>query len=807
MNRSSILLLMSMCAGSSAYAMTLDDAINAALNNENQLKLSGLGVNQAAAVVQQAKKRNGVNINLVGQLGAEKIDSTDVANPFFDTDGVRHPRALELQFDYPIYTSGRKSLGVEVAKMQLNAQNQAFSGQKATTILQTVQVYTDVLKQQAMLTLKQRVLQNLQKSLSDSQKRFKAGVITRADLAQVQSQVAQGQADVVLAQSNLDISEAQFYQVTGLNPEQLQTVRRVPTVPNTVDQVLRQVANHPMIQQAKFEQQAAEKQYKLVKRELTPTLNVTSRVSKQNEINNFDSQSDNYMVGLQLNVPLFDQGLNRANRQKAQADVDVAQEKIQAVQQDLNKRAQTTFAQLQAIQQNRQALNEAIDAAALAFNYIQKELEFGTKTTFDALNAEQTLKDLQTQKLLNEQDEVVLVYQLLDQMGQLNNTGGSTHSAIPSTAASQPMPSSTDDMVLPTPVSTAKFSSAVMPNSAFPVPSALQSTKHKSSSQDKKRNKNKTYTTSAQLAAVDFVPIQTVPTQTQAMQSAAVASKPVLSVSLPKSEMPTTRTNVAVTPEQPFNAASSNRDRSWYKPWSWFAKSSPSLVVVPATPAAKTTALAQDVPLTPVKLPQTQPVLNVQDSTTMVQVARPVAKSLYKPWTWFAKSSKPTNRVAPLLLEPQKLQADAAYNNSLSASAEVSSVKPTSDTAKLSSVQSSTTHLKQLKQNKPSLAQKPKLKPSAPRLTEQGSSTKVQAKNQALALDSQNVNVQLELAAMPSQIATLPQPAKPSIWQKLIGLFKKQPKVNHIAAFETVQVHSPNLTERVRYRPVVSEQK
>jgi len=47
--------------------------------------------------------------------------------------------------------------------------------------------------------------------------------------------------------------------------------------------------------------------------------------------------------------------------------------------------------------------------------------ELGTKTTFDLLNTEQKLLDVQTQKTVNEQDEIVFVYQLLDQMGHLND--------------------------------------------------------------------------------------------------------------------------------------------------------------------------------------------------------------------------------------------------------------------------------------------------------------------------------------------------------------------------------------------------
>ena len=91
------------------------------------------------------------------------------------------------------------------------------------------------------------------------------------------------------------------------------------------------------------------------------------------------------------------------------------------MQQDI----QTSYAQLEAIRQNRLAIQEAVRSATVALQYIKKEQEVGTKTTFDELTAEQTLFDMQTQQVLNDQDEVVLVYQLLDQMGGLNAVNNS----------------------------------------------------------------------------------------------------------------------------------------------------------------------------------------------------------------------------------------------------------------------------------------------------------------------------------------------------------------------------------------------
>ncbi|MFM6904933.1 MAG: TolC family protein [Acinetobacter tjernbergiae] len=406
-------------ATSSVEAMTLDDAFSASLKHESQLELSRLSVSQSTAVLGQATQRDGLKVNLVGQLDYEKIETP--TNVMFPTEGNRRGRSLQLQLDYPIYTSGRHSLGIEVAKNQLSARHEALSDQRSETILNTVMVYTDVLKKTAILELRKKTMSNLQRSLYESQRRFDVGMITRADLAQVLAQVAQGQADITQAQSNLTISEAQFYQITGVTADNLVAINQLPSIANNVDDILSKTKNHPALIQAKYEKQAAEKQYALTKRELWPTVMLTSKLGTQHAATNIGSESNNYMVGVQLNVPLYDDGLNRANINKAQVDIELANQKIKSLELDLNQRIRTTYAQLQTIRQNKDALQNAIDAASIAFVYTRKEFELGTKTTFDLLNTEQKLLDVQTQKTVNQQDEVVFVYQLLDQMGNLND--------------------------------------------------------------------------------------------------------------------------------------------------------------------------------------------------------------------------------------------------------------------------------------------------------------------------------------------------------------------------------------------------
>ncbi len=206
-----------------------------------------------------------------------------------------------------------------MAKTQIAAQSQALSAQQSTTVLQTVQAYSEVLKQEAIRTLKLNVQSTLQRSFSDAQKRLNAGVITRADLAKIEAQLAQAKADTMRSEAQLKISQTRFYQLTGQAADHLETPIELPPIPGSIDDIAYSIEQHPTLQQARLDAQSAQKQYRLSKLELKPSIGLTGRAGMQYEEK--DGESKGYLVGLQFNVPLYDSGLNKANRQKATVDV------------------------------------------------------------------------------------------------------------------------------------------------------------------------------------------------------------------------------------------------------------------------------------------------------------------------------------------------------------------------------------------------------------------------------------------------------------------------------------------------------
>lgn len=404
---------------SHAQALTLNEAISAAIAHENQLQISTLTVEQQQASLQQAKAQDGLRIELNGQIGRDK--TVAAAHTLLPAEGLKTARAAELDFSYPIYTSGRRGARIDAAQAQYDAAVYGLSDARMQTIYRTVQAYTDVLRQQALLQLEQQVTDNLKQAQRDAERRFAVNMITRADLAQAKSQYAQGQANYVQRQASLRISESRFYQLTGQPARNLEAVSSLPALPHSLPEALQGLEQHPAIQQARYEVQAAQQQYRLVKRELDPTLLLNSKASAQNELNTINSRSENYAIGLQLNLPLYDGGVNKASRQKAATQVRLAQQKLDGLRETLTQNIESSFTQLDALRDNQTAIQEAVASASIALEFIQKELAFGSKTTFDLLTAQQTLKNVQTQQIINQQDQISLSYQLLAQTGQLND--------------------------------------------------------------------------------------------------------------------------------------------------------------------------------------------------------------------------------------------------------------------------------------------------------------------------------------------------------------------------------------------------
>lgn len=399
-------------------AQTLSETINLALQYQSSLKTSALQVLDQQAAVRQAQAKEGFKLDLNASVGRTRVDTP--AGSLFPEAGTNNMGMVGLQASYPLYTAGRKEVGISVAEAELAATESNLTDAQMRTRLAAIETYSALVRDQALLNLASHTQVSLNRALSDAQKRLKVGEVTKTDVAQAAAQQAQGMANQTRAMAALTIDQARYRQLTGVEPINISNTLTSPPVPNSLDLALSQIPTTPAIETAKQQLKAAEQQLELSKLELRPTVVIESFAMQQQNQNFINSRIGNYGVNLKATIPLLDGGVSHANRQLEQVQVDLAREKVNGLQENLEQRVRQDYAQLTSSQMQVSALDQTIIAAQLALDTIRREIELGTRTTFDLLSAERTLQDAQTQKILNQQDQVVAAYQLLADTGRLN---------------------------------------------------------------------------------------------------------------------------------------------------------------------------------------------------------------------------------------------------------------------------------------------------------------------------------------------------------------------------------------------------
>ncbi len=417
--RGMMLASVSVLSISTLHAQTLTETVELALQYQSSLKTNALQVLDQQAAVRQAQAKEGFKLDLNASVGRARVDTP--AGSLFPEAGTNNMGMVGLQASYPLYTAGRKEVGISVAEAELAATESNLTDAQMRTRLAAIETYSALVRDQALLNLASHTQVSLNRALSDAQKRLKVGEVTKTDVAQAAAQQAQGMANQTRAMAALTIDQARYRQLTGVEPINISNTLTSPPVPDSLDQALSQIPSTPAIEAAKQQLKAAEQQLELSKLELRPTVVIESFAMQQQNQNFINSRIGNYGVNLKATIPLLDGGVSTANRQREQVQVDLAREKVNGLQQNLEQRVRQDYAQLTSSQMQVSALDQTIVAAQLALDTIRREIELGTRTTFDLLSAERTLQDAQTQKILNQQDQVVAAYQLLADTGRLNH--------------------------------------------------------------------------------------------------------------------------------------------------------------------------------------------------------------------------------------------------------------------------------------------------------------------------------------------------------------------------------------------------
>jgi outer membrane protein len=414
-------------------SMTLEEALGIAYETNPDL---GAAQAQLRASDEQVAIANGgwrPTIGITASYGVEKYFFPGIPITGFGTVSAitDHPLQGAATITQPLFRSGRTNAEISRAKALVGSGRAQLTATEQTVLLSAATAYVNVVRDNWIVNLRRHNVEVLRRQRDSVQLEFKAGSLTRTDVAQSEARLATATSDLTTATGQLATSRADFLRAIGRPAETLESKPGRPKTPDTEDAVLNvALKRNPALVTARANERAAKYAVDDAWGAMGPTLSLQGQYlysqSSLNSVQGFGAGGSpeavtNHGVAIigQLNVPIYQAGIEEATIRQARELHSQSQLNVVSSDRQVRDAVSTTWAAFESTLGSIDSNQTTVKADEIAFEGVSKEQRVGGRTVLDVLNAEQELLNAQVSLVTSQRDAIVAAYQVLAAGGVL----------------------------------------------------------------------------------------------------------------------------------------------------------------------------------------------------------------------------------------------------------------------------------------------------------------------------------------------------------------------------------------------------
>ena len=308
------------------------------------------------------------------------------------------------------------------AKLKIEKQEATFRSVEQRVLLSAITAYLDVLKKQNIVLLHENNLKVLGSLMESVRTQHEMRRRTNADLAQAESRLAKGKADLLSAEIDRNVASSAYVRITGNYPGVLAKPKQIDRV-SISDSEIEKIAltDHPSIKIASLGVELAKSQIKSKKRAFAPSLALSGSVAKSNSNDTASASSGSTVssIGLTLSLPLFQKGMEYSDLRHSQDELNKALAELDNARRTVVENVWNTWESRRGVYAKIEAYKLQVKAAQIALESVEQELSAGRRSTLDVLNAEQELLNACVNLAGAEHDSILAEYRLIERVGSL----------------------------------------------------------------------------------------------------------------------------------------------------------------------------------------------------------------------------------------------------------------------------------------------------------------------------------------------------------------------------------------------------
>jgi outer membrane protein len=401
-----------------ANAQTLREALASAYKFNPRLDAERARLRATDEEVARANSGYRPTVTGSADAGWQRVET----NPRSANDGETHPKGYGVNVTQPIFRGFRTLNGVREAEATVRAGRETLRTVEQSVLLEVVTAYMDVVRDQAIVRLRENNVTVLSRELKATQDRFAVGEVTRTDVAQAEARRAASISQLDLARSNLKTSRASFERVVGHAPSNLREQKpQEKLLPRSVQDALNiGLKESPSVVAALYREQAARHNVDKTWGELLPTVQLEGNYAHRYDPSRTVDEQETTSVTGRVSVPLYPSGEVQARvRQSKHTHVSRLQE-IEQNRTEAQAAIVSAWSQLVAARAQLESDQVQVNATRTALAGVREEERVGQRTLLDVLNAEQEALNAEVQLVTTQRNLVVASYNVLSSIGRLN---------------------------------------------------------------------------------------------------------------------------------------------------------------------------------------------------------------------------------------------------------------------------------------------------------------------------------------------------------------------------------------------------
>ena len=364
---------------------TLQDFFSAALDFSPRLRIAEQNLNIGAA------RRSAATGQLLPQIraNASLSDNTRIqSGQETSFDGNRYSVQLtQVLFNWQAFAARAQAVLREDQAEQLDY------SELAILLTDVAEKFFDTLQARDALDSIASEYEAVSNQLQQIESLYERQLAQITDLYQAQASLASVEAQQIQLESRLDIQLEALRSVSGIEPGELFRLAEEATVPPLennlhywVDQAEK---NNHSIKAQRLAFEASKKMISQRRGAYMPQVSLV--LQRQDSDVGFDNmplqRSDNTYIGVDVSVPIYAGGSNRAAVREANSQSLIAENELRGVQLEIGETVRSAYLQVQASQKIIGAAQKLVESTELSATAMQRGFELGAVTSVDVLNA------------------------------------------------------------------------------------------------------------------------------------------------------------------------------------------------------------------------------------------------------------------------------------------------------------------------------------------------------------------------------------------------------------------------------------